>query len=208
MQASEVIARFESPSRLYSRSEVVGRSSVVPSTSGIYGWYFDEMPAELSFRSEVATDGFRLLYVGIAPAGPSLEGRRQSTLRTRIRTHASGNADASTLRFTVGCLLSERLGIALMRTPSGRLRFGDGEAALSDWLDEHARVCWVEMEAAWSVEGEVVRGLDLPLNRSHNAAHPFYPILGEIRARERKRGLGDATPTHETGLAAGLETKD
>ncbi len=131
-----------------------------------------------------ASGGFRLLYVGIAPGRASASAKPQ-TLRGRIRTHASGNADASTLRFTLGSLLGPAIGVSLERTRSNRLRFGAGERLLSDWMDRHARVAWISVEAPWQIERAVVRGLELPLNRAHNAAHPFYATLGASRAAAR-----------------------
>ena len=43
----------------------------------------------------------------------------QQTLRQRLRTHYAGNAEGSTLRKTLGCLLAEELGIQLRRVGSG-----------------------------------------------------------------------------------------
>jgi hypothetical protein len=56
---------------------------------------------------------------------------------------------------------------------------------LSDWMDQHARVAWFVHQAPWAIEGDVVRGLNLPLNREHNVAHPFFPNLGSVRASAR-----------------------
>jgi hypothetical protein len=83
----------------------------------------------------------RLLYVGIAPRRISTRTSRQN-LRKRIRYHFRGNAYGSTLRLTLGCLL----GLQLRRVGSGtRLTFGPAsEQTLSEWMAEHARVCWCE----------------------------------------------------------------
>lgn len=184
MQASEVVERLRNPDRLWRRSELAGRGSPVPATSGIYGWYFltplPGVPTEFGTRVGDAT----LLYVGIAPTRGS-----GSNLRKRLRQHCFSNASGSTLRFTLGCILSQQLGIELALSPSGRLHFADDEAVLSNWMDEFARVTWVEHAAPWEVEGDVVRSLNLPLNREHNGQHPFHPLLGEVRraARERAR---------------------
>jgi hypothetical protein len=60
-----------------------------------------------------ASDGGRrrLLYVGISPSRAG----RHETLRSRIRYHFRGNAEGSTLRLTLGCLLEPILGTRLGR---------------------------------------------------------------------------------------------
>src|SRR5689334_21183500 len=90
-------------------------------------------------RTRPGVDAERLLYVGIAPRHMRPRVSRQS-LRTRIRYHLRGNADGSTLRLTLGCLI----GLELRRVGSGaRMTFGRaGEAALDAWLAGNARVCW------------------------------------------------------------------
>jgi hypothetical protein len=53
----------------------------------------------------------------------------------------------STLKLTLGCFLSEQLGIELRRVGrSERLTFAHGEAALSAWMYENAFVCWTVCE--------------------------------------------------------------
>jgi hypothetical protein len=54
-----------------------------------------------------------------------------------------GNASGSTLRLSLGCLLSTTLGIQLCPGPHGRMTFSAGEAKLSAWLHENAAVTWV-----------------------------------------------------------------
>ena len=74
-------------------------------------------------------DGLTLLYTGIAPKAPPQNGRNPSSqsLWDRIRYHYRGNAEGSTLRLTLGCLLAEELGIHLRRVGSGkRLTFHTG----------------------------------------------------------------------------------
>ena len=86
-----------------------------------------------------------LLYVGISPKAPPANGRapNRQNLRTRLRYHMRGNAEGSTLRLTLGCLLAEDLGLCSRRVGSGkRLTFCDGEKRLSEWLAENAFVTW------------------------------------------------------------------
>ncbi|WP_420313610.1 GIY-YIG nuclease family protein [Actinopolymorpha alba] len=66
----------------------------------------------------------------------------------------SGDAEGSTLRLTLGCLL----GLELRRVGSGkRMTFGlRGEAELSAWMGAHARVCWVECPEPWRAEAVLI----------------------------------------------------
>ena len=73
-----------------------------------------------------------------------------------------------------------------VRGQSERLHFGrDGEAKLSAWLDDNARVSWVEHSAPWEVEAGVIERLSLPLNLADNSGHAFYPTLKRVRAAAR-----------------------
>jgi hypothetical protein len=177
------------PDRLWSRPEVLGSTDPVPSTAGLYAWYFRVVPGGVPTAGCVMHDGMPLLYMGISPKAPPRNGRPPSsqTLRKRIRTHYEGNASASTLRFTLGCLLAADLGISLRRVgSSGRLRFTDqGESVLSAWMGENAFVCWVEDPEPWVAEHEAIRALDLPLNLDQNQHNAFHRALSECRAAAR-----------------------
>ena len=73
---------------------------------------------------------------------PPANGKAPSAqnIRRRIRTHYSGNAEGSTLRKTLGCLLSDQLGIELRRVGSGNRRtFVTGEKVLSEWMELSAK---------------------------------------------------------------------
>lgn len=94
-----------------------------------------------------------------------------------------GNAEGSTLRLSLGCLLADELGIELRRVGSGhRLTFSTGEAVLSQWLEGNARVAWhVCAEKPWQLEEELISKLNLPLNLDMNTDNPFHSILTEVR---------------------------
>ncbi|WP_447038901.1 GIY-YIG nuclease family protein [Streptomyces sp. DSM 118878] len=166
-----------SPDRLWSAQEVLARPSPVPPVAGVYGWHFEQSP-----HAEV--DAGRLLYVGIAPRHMANRTSTQN-LRKRVRYHYRGNAAGSTLRLTLGCLL----GLELHRVGSGkRMTFGKaGEAALSQWMADHARVCWVEQIEPWTSESQLISRLDLPLNLDQNRHNAFYGRLKELRAQARRR---------------------
>src|SRR5262245_52496513 len=139
------------PERLWSRAEVLSRPSPVPKAPGVYAWYFrglDVVPSS----SCVRCDDFRLLYTGISPSPPPRNGRAATTqsLHHRIRYHYMGNAEGSTLRLSLGCLLAAQLGIELRRVGSGkRLTFSNGEVRLSQWMADNARVVWHVGEEPW-----------------------------------------------------------
>ncbi len=170
-------AALVSPNRLWSASEVLVRPSPVPAVSGVYGWHFDEPPFP-----GLPTE--QLLYVGIAPRHMSTRTSTQD-LRKRVRYHFRGNAAGSTLRLTLGCLL----GLELRRVGSGqRMTFSKaGEAILSQWMAEHARVCWVRHPEPWTAESDLIARIDVPLNLDQNRHNVFHPRLKEIRALARQR---------------------
>lgn len=178
--------------RLYTREEALGRPSPVPAGPGIYAWFFDELPDHrIDAKPCVRRDGWALLYVGIAPKPPPSNGAPASKqgLRARIRQHYALNAAGSTLRLTLGCLLSNPLGIELRRVGSGkRLTFtAEGESRLSAWMGAHARVAWAETEEPWVWEERALATLDLPLNLQANQRHPFCGSLSASRAAARAR---------------------
>jgi GIY-YIG catalytic domain-containing protein len=165
------------PVQVWSAGEVLSRPGPVPAVAGVYGWRFTAAPYEGLPVGE-------LLYVGIAPRRMAARSSRQS-LRSRVRYHFRGNAEGSTLRLTLGCLL----GLELRRVGSGkRMTFGNrGEAELSTWMAQHGQVCWVEHPEPWLLESELIAEIDLPLNLDQNKHNPFHAKLRAIRATARQR---------------------
>ena len=105
-------------------------------------------------------------------------------MRHRLWMHYAGNAEGSTLRKTLGCLLAGQLGIQLRRVGSGRRKtFADGEQLLSAWMSENAFVSWVIRERPWELEHDLLGAVDLPLNLEGNIGHRFHPELTQARAR-------------------------
>jgi hypothetical protein len=180
------MARFLSPPRVFSRDEVLSRPSPVPAASGVYGWWFRDAPAQIDTTECRKRDNLALLYVGISPRRPPRSGQAasQQNMRTRLWMHYAGNAEGSTLRKTLGCLLAEQLGIQLRRVGSGRRRtFADGERLLSAWMSQNAFVSWLIYERPWKLEHDLITTVDLPLNLESNTAHRFHPELTQVRAR-------------------------
>lgn len=171
------VVALTTPDRLWSAGEVLSRPGPVPRASGVYGWHFDEAPFP-----GLAVD--QLLYVGIAPRHMTTRSSAQN-LNRRVRSHFRSNAYSSTLRFTLGCLL----GIELRRVGSSdRMTFGKtGEAALNQWMSEHARVCWLEHAEPWTIESDLLTRLDLPLNLDQNKHTVFHARLNKLRANARQQ---------------------
>jgi hypothetical protein len=190
---SGLAARQEitSPARLWSRAEVVASPCPVPDVAGIYGWYFRELPFPMDVSGCITHNELALLYVGISPKSPPTNGKPPSsqTLRKRVRYHYSGNAEGSTLRLTLGCLLADRLGIDLRRVGSGKRRtfLHNGEAALSEWMAENAFVTWIDTPEPWIAEHRLIQEVDLPLNLDQNSGNPFHRTLSEIRKQAKLR---------------------
>jgi hypothetical protein len=174
------------PGKLWSRTEVLKPGSSVPTTAGIYTWYFRNLPSTVPTYDCATWQGLTLLYVGISPSKPA--GSR--TLKERIREHLTSNAYGSTLRLSLGCLLSEELEIELRRVGNSgkRFTFGKtGEQELNHWLDRNAFVAWMIHDTPWEIEPKLVKMISLPLNLDHNEHHPFRPKLTAIRAEARAR---------------------
>lgn len=182
-----------SPPRLHSRAEVLTRPSPVPRAVGIYGWYFDLAPGSVPTAGAHVWRDQLLLYVGIAPRRPPLDATTPSrrTLAKRIREHYALNAEGSTLRLTLGCLIGLELRRIESRKRPGtakRMTFGrDGEQHLNEWMAEHARVVWHPCDAAWEIERALFRALTLPLNLDANAHSPFHIELTALRAAAKAR---------------------
>ena len=180
------VTGFLSPQRVYSREQVLARPSPVPAAGGVYGWWFRRLPPLVDAGGCCQHDGLTLLYTGISPREPPGNGRLPSrqNLRLRLRAHYADNAEGSTLRKTLGCLLSSELGIQLRRVGSGnRKTFVHGEQVLSAWMAENAFVSWVARERPWELENALIAGLDLPLNLEGNSRNLFHQILTQIRVR-------------------------
>lgn len=176
---SAVVAALRQPERLHRCDD-----ASIPDEPGVYGWYFSDLDGVVPLEGCHEVGGRWLLYVGIAPSRTGSD----ATLRSRIRNHCGRDASRSTLRRSLGSLLADRLGLQMRRVgKSERRQFGKGEAALSEWMAEHARVSWVVVEEAWTVESAVIAELHPPLNLEHNADHPFAAELARRRAKQNDR---------------------
>ncbi len=171
------------PERTYSRTEVMSKPTPVPAVNGVYFWWFKEIPPGVPAEGCITCDGYTLLYVGISPDRRGKPNSR-SNLRKRIKTHYSGNAAGSTLRRTLGVLLSGISCFPLRRVGSGsRMTFTHpGEQWLDAWMEKNAKVHWIPVEAPWELEDMLIASIPLPLNIQGNA-HDFKIMLSGMRSQ-------------------------
>jgi len=171
------------PDKTYSRTEVMSRPTPVPAINGVYFWWFKEIPPGVPTEGCLTHEGYTLLYVGISPDKKGKPNSR-ANLKTRIKTHYSGNAEGSTLRRTLGVLLAAESNYPLRRVGGGtRTTFThSGEQWLDHWMEQNAKVYWVAHEEPWVLEEELIGSIPLPLNIQGNI-HPFKPTLSAMRSK-------------------------
>jgi hypothetical protein len=139
-------------------SEICANPTIVPDEPGIYGWWFDA--AVLSAQSErtLSRDGLCLLYIGIAPKGPTEHGRKARTIRDRLKNHCRGRLCSSTLRRTLAALYAVEQGFEIARLHSGKPFMSTAdERRLSDWMNEHAKIGFTATQEPWLIEAEILR---------------------------------------------------
>lgn len=153
--------RILNPLTLHSAADV----RTAPASPGIYGWWVKKGALDVPDAAYREQDGHQLLYVGISPRKLSAAGRvSKGNLRKRLVTHATKNASQSTLRRTLGVLLADELGLTL-GVHGGREHYGpQGEALISRWLIENARVAWVVDPEPWKAEDQLLADATLALN--------------------------------------------
>ena len=164
-------------SDLYSRAEVVADRSLVPEKGGFNFWFFKEIPSGIPTDGCFRKDGLPLLYVGISPD----RDKSKANLKKRILTnHCKGTAKTSTLRKSLGVLLTEASGYPLRKVGNIMTFTRKGEDWLNDWMDKNAFVCWYEHKTPWEIKREVIEIFSPPLN-IQDGTHPFGEILRKQR---------------------------
>ena len=157
------------PDRLFCQREVLSVPNPVPTRSGIYGWFFRELPGEVPSLNFIRNGGLSLLYVGICPARPSSASNRN--LRNRLREHfGRAIAEGSTLRFSLGTLLGLPLYLKGTSSKGSKTFSREGEEVLSTWMEKNAFVAWCENPEPWRIEESILAefGESLPLNIQNN----------------------------------------
>ena len=161
----------------------MSRPTPVPAVNGVYFWWFKKIPAGVPTDGCIEKDGYTLLYVGISPDKKGKPNSR-ANLKTRIKTHYSGNAEGSTLRRTLGILLAAESNFPLRRVGSGnRTTFThSGEQWLDHWMEQNAKVHWVAHDEPWVLEESLIGSVALPLNIQGNS-HAFKSLLSAMRSK-------------------------
>lgn len=160
--------------------DILKNNIKVPKAKGIYAWYFNELPPYIPAKKYIKIDGWTLLYVGIAGDTPE----SSATLHSRIKGMHLGNGGESSLRDSLGALLTKKLAIRpTKRGDSTRFMDEDGEK-LTDWLRSHAQLNFLTDSFPWEVEDHILAdyGHLLPLNSSKNKNNGFRKELKKIKA--------------------------
>lgn len=187
--------------QLFSRSEVLSKPSPVPAESGIYAWYFRDIPEGVPTENCHMIGDLTLLYVGISP----VKSMSAENLKKRVQTHYRGNAWGSNIRLTLGVLLENQSGYPLRRVGSGNRRTFThlGERWLDSWMERNAFVCWSQIKEPWNIEAGVIGQIDLPLNNEFNTSHPYASELSRNRVSAKNRAvagrIADETGTSRSG---------
>lgn len=160
------------PAKLYCRSQVLSKPCPVPAEGGLCAWYFKEIPCNTPTDGCVVKDGITLLYVGIS-----------GNLRERVK-HCFGknNAEGSTLRRSLGVLLTKKSGYPLRRVGSGKsMTFTPlGESWLNDWMEQNAFVCWMTHANPPEIKAKLINHVSPPLNIEGNN-NTFSKRLNKMR---------------------------
>ena len=106
-----LVELISNPASMHSCDKVLSKPCPVPAKPGVYAWFFKDIPGALPTTDCVTKEGLTLLYIGISPKNAF----SSQNLRRRITYHYRGNAEGSTLRLTLGVLLSGEIGYPLRR---------------------------------------------------------------------------------------------
>lgn len=177
---------FLQPEHLIPASALIQDRSLVPAEAGIYAWWFRPELSGVPLEGTLEKDGYRLLYVGIAPRRPSRAGREsQGNLRKRImRNHLGNSLGRSTLRRSLACLLAEPMRFTIGYKTSKMMIPREQENALTEWLGTNAAVSWLAYSAPWTLEDYLLqKGPALPLNIK-GSAHEFGKWLSVRRGKK------------------------
>lgn len=108
--------------------------SVVPPRSGIYAWWSDvEISPGFSGISHAGNPALQLAYVGIG-----------GNLHERVISWHLGRSRNSSLRRTLGVLLTPAVGFTSRMGPKGKVLLGSpaDEYRLTSWMHSHMSVTW------------------------------------------------------------------
>ncbi len=183
---STVLSSFRNPTTVTNRDKAIQENSCIPRSSGLYAWYLRNLPEVVPVDGCTQFQDYYLMYVGISPFKEGGSGNLRQRIQTHFGKNESNNASRSTLRLSLGCLLTEFLNINLQHVDD-RIHFNEGEKLLNEWMAKNALVVWEVYSCPWAIESKIIENLSLPLNLKHNTQHEFYDHLSNLR-KWKKRG--------------------
>lgn len=183
----DLVKYFEQPDKSLSFRRLLKPKNFPPDSSGVYGVFFDswELPPyvpciDCSFYNRGwwrYKKSWMLLYVG------KTSNLRESIINEHHLGHLVRDKAMSSLRQSLGCLLSQKLKICLWKFPDFPRREytfdEEGEAKLTKWIINHARIAWVETKDYIELGKKVIGRYTLPLNTEGNV-HFFIEPLQQL----------------------------
>jgi len=138
------------PQRLTPLGDALGGA---PAERGVYALYFTDAPLppeKLAACWQHPRPPSALAYIGSS-----------GDLRERLRKHLRGYAHSSIVRKKLGQLFQ----YPLHRDPDRKHpTFGQKEAELSEWIEAHVLVAWMEHDDGKAAEATLIEVLQPPLN--------------------------------------------
>lgn len=164
-----VIDFFANNPKLNHPSDILDNRELVPEERGVYGWYFDIVPAKLPKDLKyIKVGGMCLLYIGIAGGDLSKDGNLNKRL---IGDHLKGNSNGSTLAKSLHAVLDIPKANKEERT---------------EWMKSHMKVAWMINQNPDQVETKIINryGHVLPFNLKKNEdKNPFNDTLTKLRGK-------------------------
>ena len=183
---ANILDYFLNKPKMYPRKYVLSKNSSCPRANGIYAWYFKNNLFEFPNQKNISKHkNYSILYIGIAPSRLT----SKSNIRKRIFNHFRGTAYGSTLRLSLGILLSNKSKFILRRIKNKKMiRFTDeGEDWIDNWLEKNSLVSWFANQHPWKIEKNLINKLYLPFNIQGNLNNPFKSTLIDLRKNARER---------------------
>lgn len=110
---------------------------------------------------------------------------RARNLSQRLRYHLRGPTAASTLRVSLGLLLTTRLGLKVEVADIGGRIWFQNESVLSEWMAENVSVSYCEMREPEALEIDLIQRLQPPLNIAYRHKQPSAVRLASARTALR-----------------------
>ena len=120
---------------LYSPSQIQSGFIRLPDEPGIYGWYFDQLPPNVPDVRYIKSNGWKLLYVGIA---------EEQTLKKRVQgKHLKGSPTNSTVQQTLASLLWKDLMLVPLKSGDVFKFSKKDQAKLLNWISSLGRLRFI-----------------------------------------------------------------